>query len=142
MKTAIKFAIAWLALAAVLAFALGEINIPTYLRLVKHGERATATIIQPDCDNHARAFYTFTVGSTHYSNSDVMWTSDCRSLHPGDTILIYYDVTDPTISRAIEPRFGVENELIPIALACLIVPPVLIIVLVAGYRKNKGKWSN
>jgi hypothetical protein len=135
MKTTIKFAVAWLVLAALLAIALGQINISTYLRLLEHGERATATIIRPDCDNHARASYTFTVGSTHYSNSDVMSGRDCQSLHPGDAIQNYYDVTDPTISRAIEPRDGLVNELISIALACLMVPPVLIVGLFAWYRK-------
>jgi hypothetical protein len=140
MKTATKFAIAWLVLAALLALALGRINIPTYLRLAEHGERATATVIRLDCDNHGRAFYTFTVGSTNYSTSDVMWSSNCLSLHSGDAITIYYEVTDPTISRAIEPRLGIENEVIPISFACLMVPPVLIVVLAGWYRENRRNW--
>jgi hypothetical protein len=141
MRAAIKFAIAWLMLAAILVLILGRINLPTYFRLARHGERVTATIVQTDCNNHGRAFYTFQVGPTRYSDSDGMRMFDCRSLHPGDSIPVYYEITDPTISRAIEPWGGLVNELIPIALACLIVPPFMIASFFAWYRKNKTKGS-
>ena len=136
MRPTIKLAIAWIALAAILALLLGRINVPTYLRLIKHGARTTATIVQSDCNNHARAFYTFSVGSRAYSGSDVMWMFDCQPLHPGDGIPIYYDKTDPTASRAIEPQNGLVNDLIPIALACLMVPPLMIAGFIAWHRKR------
>jgi hypothetical protein len=132
----IRFAIAWLVLAGVLAVVFGHFNIPTYLRLAEHGRRTIATIIQPDCGNHAEANYTYTVGSTRYSGRDVMWQLNCDKLHPGDGISIYYDATNPNISRAMEPRTGLINELIPILLACLIVPPLMIAGFVAWYRKR------
>jgi hypothetical protein len=111
-------------------------NLPTLLRLATRGQRATATVVQPTCDNHASASYAFTVGATRYTGSDVM--HDCRSLHPGDSITIYYDTTDPKVSRAIEPQAGIVNEVISIALACLIGPPILIV----GFIANRLKRSN
>jgi hypothetical protein len=93
MKTAITFAIAWAALATVFAFGLAQINIPTFLKLAKHGQRASAAIVQPDCNNHGRASYVFSIGTVQYSGGDTM--TNCSSLHAGDSVLIYYDATDP-----------------------------------------------
>jgi Protein of unknown function (DUF3592) len=142
MKGAIKFAICWLVLAAVLAIALGRVNIPTYLRLARQGERATATIVRPDCGNHAEATYAYDVGSRRYFGRDVMWKLDCGALRSGDSISIYYDTTDPAISRAIEPKDGLINDLIPIGLACLMVPPFFIAAFVVSWRKSKANSSN
>ncbi|MGB6538248.1 MAG: DUF3592 domain-containing protein [Xanthobacteraceae bacterium] len=138
----LRFAIAWLLLAAILALILGSLNLQTLLRLAAHGDRATAIIVQPTCDNHASASYAFNVGATRYSSSDVMSMLDCRSLHPGDSITIYYDTTDPKVSRAIEPEAGIVNEVIPIALACLTAPPIFIAGFIALSRKNRLKGSN
>ena len=110
-----KFAIAWLILAAIFMAMLGPINVPTFLKLLKHGQRTSAEILRLDCDNHNQAEYAFSVEAIRVSSSDVM-TIDCRSLRPGDAIPIYYDATDPTINRASEPVGGLVNELIPITL--------------------------
>jgi hypothetical protein len=136
MRTMIKFAFAWVVLAALFAIGLGQLNVPTFLRLVQHGERTTATIVQPNCDSHANASYTFTVASTHYSGTDVM-AVDCRSLHPGDTIQIYYDVADPTLNRAGDPKARLENELLTIAGMCLIFPPLIIAGACLGWISKK-----
>jgi hypothetical protein len=140
MKTPIKFAIGWLSLAAFFAILVGSLNVPTFLRLVRHGERATATIIQTDCKNHGQATYTFTVGTNRYSNTGNMGmvVANCGSLRPGDNIPIYYDATDPTVNRAAEPMAGLLNELIPIGLMCLIFPPAILFAL----RKEKIILSN
>jgi hypothetical protein len=135
MRPAIRFAIAWFALASLFAVGLWQLNIPTFLRLLRHGERTNATVVKLDCGNHARALYGFTVGSAHYSNSDTMHAG-CDLLHPGDTIAIYYDVTDPTISRASEPKAALENELITIASVCIFVPPLIIASAMAWYKKK------
>ena len=71
-----------------------------------------------------------------------MWMVDCRSLHPGDSIVVYYDKIEPGTNRAAEPRAGIINELIPIALACLIFPPAIIGLLSVQYRRIKAKWLN
>jgi hypothetical protein len=136
----LKVAGAWLLLAAVFALGLGQFNIPTLLRLAKHGERTTAAIVQPDCSNHSRASYRFVVGTAYYSGSDVMQMADCQSLHPGDGIPVYFDLTDPTVSRAIEPRVGLMNELISIAFACLVFPSMVIFAL-GRYRKSRDRHA-
>src|SRR5271165_5773880 len=107
---AIRFAITWLVLATILAIVLGRLNVPTYVKLAERGERVTAAVVRPDCSNHGRASYAFTVGSIGYSGSDVM--HDCRSLRPGESITVYFDRDDPKTNRAIEPRAGLTNELI------------------------------
>jgi hypothetical protein len=140
MTGATKFAIAWLVLAAILALAIGSINLSTYFGLAKHGERTTATIVRSNCDIHSTAFYTFSVGSTRYSGSDRM--TNCSFLQPGDSISIYYDTTDPTISAATEPLAGLVNDLIAIGLACLLAPPTMIGLFLHWYRKNRPRWSS
>jgi hypothetical protein len=129
--------VAWFVLAAVFATCLAQINVPTFLRLIQHGARATAMIVQLDCDNHGQASYTFNIGSTDYSSRGIMWIN-CRSLRPGDSIQIYYDTTDPNVSRTAEPLAGLKNELIPIAIGCLVFPP-LIIFSFARYWKRRAK---
>jgi hypothetical protein len=136
-----KFAIAWLILAAIFAAILGPINVPTYLKLLKHGERTSAEILRLDCDNHNQAEYVFNVGAIGVLSSDVM-ISDCRLLRPGDAIPIYYDVTDPTVNRAEEPMGGLVNELIAITLVCLTFPSLIIVGVSRWPRRNKARPSN
>ena len=142
MRAVFYFAAAWVALATALASILGSVNVPTYIELIRHGERTIATIAETDCNNHEQATYTFTVGTIRFSSKNVMWEYDCGSLHAGDVIQIYYDRNDPTISRAFEPHRGLVNDLIPIAFACLMAPPLMIVSFVIWHRKNKAKWSN
>jgi hypothetical protein len=138
MKTAIAFAIACAALAAIFAFGLAQINIPTFLRLTKHAQQANATIVRTDCNNHGHASYTFSVGSVVYAGGDTM--TNCSFLHPGDSVSIYYDVTDPIISRAKEPSAGLANEIITIVGICLIFPPAIIVAWIWNWRNKIRPW--
>ncbi|HEV2551204.1 MAG TPA: hypothetical protein VGU20_28100 [Stellaceae bacterium] len=140
MRASRTIAISWLALAGAFIAILAPLNIPTYLNLIRHGQKTTAEIRKLDCDNHARAEYAFTVVAAEVLSSDVMST-DCRSLRPGDKILVYYDTVDPTINRAREPVGGLVNELIPIALVCLTVPPLMISAVSRWTNRNKIKSS-
>lgn len=121
MNTRLGYAVAWLIICGAILMALVPLNVPTYLRLVQHGQHATATITQLDCGNHNRASYIFDVGRMHYSSADTM-TVNCETLKLGDRFEVYYDTLNPTLSRAEEPIAALINELIVIGLACLLVP--------------------
>jgi hypothetical protein len=132
-----KISIAWLILAAVLSAILWQINVPRFLGLVRHGERATGEVSRLDCEKHAQASYTFTIEANRYSGTDEM-VSNCDRLQPGDRISIYYDVTNPTTSSAREPRAALINELITIGIGCLLFPPMAIAAFALWSRRNKG----
>jgi hypothetical protein len=127
-----KSTVVWLVLAAIFSVGLGLINVPAILKLLGHGAETTAKIVRLDCENHNRAFYTFSIGTSRYSTSDIIG-DNCRSLRSGDDIPIYYDATDPTISSTTAPRAALLNELVPIGLVCLFFPPMIL----AGWA-----WKN
>jgi hypothetical protein len=135
VRPAIKLAIVWLALAATVVAVTEPFNIPSFLKLVDRGAPATATIVETTCNSHSTASYTFTVGSARYSGSDVV--RDCDLLRPGDQIQIYYDVTDPALSRAGDPRVGLTNEIMAIVLGILIFPTFIVGFIVLETRRAK-----
>ena len=137
MHPAIKFAIAWFVLGILLVFALGRYTVSTYVRLLQRGASANATVVEQDCENGSRALYTFNVGSVQYSNSD-SFAERCLSLHPGDHIAVYYDTADPTISRAVEPKAGLVNELVTIGFIGLLLPPFVIAAALGLFRRNSA----
>jgi hypothetical protein len=125
----------WLALAAAAVAVTEPVNIPSFVKLVTHGAPATATILKMNCDSHSNASYAFTVGSARYSSSDVV--RDCDQLRAGDRIPIYYDVTDPALSRAGDPRAGLTNEIIAIVLGILFFPTFIVGFIVLETRRAK-----
>jgi hypothetical protein len=135
MTVSKRFAVAWLFLALIFGIGLAQINIPFFLKLAMHGERASATIVEPNCKNHNSASYTFNVGSARYSTSGIM-AVDCSSLRSGDSISIYYDKTEPNRSSTQEPLSGIANELITIGFVCLIFPPAIIGALKRGLSRD------
>ena len=135
MRPAVKLALVWLALAATVIAVTEPVNIPTFVKLVNHGAPATATIVKTNCDSHTNASYTFTVGSARYSSSDVV--RDCDLLRAGDQIPIYYDVTDPALSRASDPWAGLTNEIIAIVVGVLFFPAFIVGFIVLETRRAK-----
>jgi hypothetical protein len=66
--------------------------------------------------------------------------TNCPDLKPGNVIEIYYDVRDPSINRAMEPVNGLINELIPIGLACLMCPPLILAAM--KYARDRKRSSS
>jgi hypothetical protein len=134
MKRATVLTIGWLAMAATIAVGIGQINIPTLVKLVKRGAPASATFLKKNCGHHSTASYTFAVGTARYSGTDVM-PGHCRALRPGDRISIYYDVSDPALSRANEPWAALTNEIIFVTLASLMVPTFIVGIILLRNRR-------
>jgi hypothetical protein len=105
---------------------LGSLNVPVIYKLLKHGGQTTARIVRTDCGNHSSGSYAYVVRGVPYLGGDVM-SSDCEQLHKGQEITVYYDLTDPRVSIAEQPMASLENELMFIALVCLVFPPVIMI---------------
>jgi len=134
MKARTKFIIGWLMMAAVILAILVPLTAPTFFRLAERGRRTTASIVKLDCGNHNSASYVFAVNSESYLSGDSMIT-DCRSLHIGDRIAIYYDADDPHLTSATEPISGLVNDFIFIGLSCLLFPPTIIGIVRRRTRK-------
>jgi hypothetical protein len=118
----LKIAIAWIALAVVIAFGLFLLYVPRLVHIIEHGSTAVAAIERLDCPNKGHVRYTFSVGSAQYYFDPVMGIQ-CQALHVGDHALIYYDVTDPNISQLTEPRSSLESVLGLIGTVPLFFPP-------------------
>jgi hypothetical protein len=127
------FALAWLALATVFGSMLYPINMPKLRQLVAHGARATAQVTKLDCANHNRAFYAFRVGIVEYSGHDGM-PGLCEEMR-GETIIVYYDRTNPASSIAREPRAALENETVSIAAVCLLFPTIILFIVSRRLRR-------
>ena len=132
------YALVWFLLALVFAAILSPINVPTFVRLVRHGAKTTAQVTRPECANHNNASYSFVVGSDHYNGRDVMWM-DCNSLRPGDSIAVYYDIGDPSINRATPPMDALINELVTIGLVCLTFPLAIIGWIILGKKRRMAR---
>ena len=62
MKRVLLVLTAYIALAAVLWFGLGSLNIPTYRRLAAESVQGEATITITTCEQHSTVSYTFDAG--------------------------------------------------------------------------------
>jgi hypothetical protein len=128
IRTIAIYLIGWLAIAAVLATIIAPLNVPKLLELKRFGRETGARVVRLDCANHNTAFYTFDVAGHSYTGGDVM-PVDCRSLHKGEKISIFYDQRGPQLSRASEPSGALSNELSSIFGVCLIFPPFIMLGL-------------
>jgi hypothetical protein len=122
-------ALVFLGLALVLGAGLGSLNLPTYLRLARHAEAIGATVIQPDCDNHATFTYRFVVGGRLYTGKGSAISVSCERLRVGDQVEAYYLPGDPETNAPGNVRQALHNEVVSIVLAATVFPFFLILVL-------------
>jgi hypothetical protein len=53
----------------------------------------------------------------------------------GETIIVYYDRTNPASSIAREPRAALENETVSIAAVCLLFPTIILFIVSRRLRR-------
>jgi hypothetical protein len=132
--------------ALVLAFGsvLGSINLPAHFMLATNGERVTGTVVKSDCEKYGLITYTFTAAEHDFTGS-FETGSDCTNIKLGESIEITFSKNDPTQNVIGNPWNPFIEELIPVVVASLLVPAVLLGAIVAGARvksasdNRKGK---
>ena len=94
--------------AAVLVFALLSLysgDTGRFLELTRHGVEARGAVVETICADHDTFRYKFEIGTSSFESigHDGMAT-DCASLKPGDPVVVYYLVKDPSVNVSGSPQ--------------------------------------
>jgi hypothetical protein len=125
----------WLLLAAVFALVTGSLNVPLLERLVAHGVKAQATVIELTPQMHGTVRYQYEVGGEKFEGQRGLWSPNPQVIHVGDSVTIYYDPLNPSRSVAGNPEPMLTNELISVGMATLLAPTFIMLV---WRRKRTG----
>ena len=111
----------WLVLAAVIAIGLGSINWIRYYRLARHGIPTEGLVTSPpDLHNHGVSSYSYAVGQQTFTATD----------HPeaaeGQAITVFYLPADPTVSCPGDPHDRLRGESVPVGMAALLFPTLIV----------------
>jgi hypothetical protein len=121
----IIIAVVWLCLGAPLAILLGSFNVPRFVSILSDEASVMGTVTDTNCDNHATVHYSFEANGRVYRAATAS-SGDCRQVQAGHPLRIYYAAHSPIDNAAVEPWHGLLNEIMPIILAVLLVPPFII----------------
>lgn len=105
----LSFLVRWVMLSALATVFLVLATAPQrnlHTTLSSHGRATTGTVSQSEPDNHDTISYTFVVGGRGYGETDAALppNPDASHLHPGDHVHVVYDIRDPNLSCACDPR--------------------------------------
>jgi uncharacterized protein DUF3592 len=124
-----RFLLLWFVGASLLGFGLGSFNIPNLYPLVRRGVETTGTVTDFEPNNHRTVHYSFDVNGKSYSGSqqggiegEVTSASSVSTRHA-----VFYLPEDPNVSCIGSPTPMLKNEIIPIALAMLFIPPFFLL---------------
>ena len=118
--------IIWLILFFVIAVGIGSLNIPTYIRLVRHCESVNGTVVEIAAKYHNTVRYQYSVANVSYSGQ-TQPEGLANSLRVGEKITVYYDETRPSLSVLRNPRGLLQNEVISVMLAAALMPTIILI---------------
>jgi Protein of unknown function (DUF3592) len=143
-----RFALLWLLGSLVTVFLLAAFTATElegggwhgYLRLSRGSDVTEGTVVRVDSGNHCRADYSYQVSRVTYYGTE----PDC-SARVEDRVVVTYDRADPRLSCLGQARDHLLNELIPMALAGVAIPPFIILTNLATRRwrdDEKGAASS
>jgi hypothetical protein len=121
------FWLAWAVLAVAFTCLQVRYDVPGFIRILRHEASVTAIVTKNEIWNHASVLYSFTFRGRTYTGGDSFTDHPCESYKPGTQIKVYFSSASPEKNRAIDPRAGLWNEAIFIALVCLIFAPLLLV---------------
>src|ERR1700689_3463295 len=119
------FWIGWAILAAGFASILTPLNVPRFVRIIRHEASTTGVVTGTDCDNHASVIFSFGANGTTYTGGESRGDI-CSTVKPGTPITVYYSAQSPKDSVTREPAGELWNEIICISLVCLLGPPIIL----------------
>jgi hypothetical protein len=123
-----RYAIAWLVLAAVTAVGIGSLNWPKYHHMAAVGVSGQASVIQLLPKIHQTVRYEYRVGELEFQGRMQSWQPNppLEQLTVGQPLVIYYDPQHPAESVLGDPKPMLQNETISVALAAIMVPSFLV----------------
>jgi hypothetical protein len=123
-----RYAITWLALAAVIAVGIGSLNWATYYRMVAVGVSGQASVVELLPNVHNTVRYEYRVGGEAFNGQMQSWQPNLplEQLKVGQPLVIYYDPQHPAKSVLGNPKPMLQNETISVALAAIGVPSFIV----------------
>jgi hypothetical protein len=138
-----RYAIAWLALAAVVAIGIGSLNWPEYRRMAVRGISGHAIVVEllPKIHNSVR--YEYYVAGRTLQGQMQSWQPNppLEQLSVGQPLVIYYNPERPEESVLGDPRPILKNETVSIALAALGIPTFIVLVWAWRTSRHRVKQS-
>jgi hypothetical protein len=117
----------------------GQFALFPYLRLIKNGSTATGTVVARDPANHDTVAVRFSVNGGEYlvSSSRVAKpNSEKSALTAGSSVVVYYLPDAPDTATLGDPRQLLQNEAVPVGLAAVLFPTLLVLSVVWRTRRR------
>ena len=111
-------------LALIFGVVASAINMPRFARLRSHGRPVQATVSKTDCANHALVVSSFEVSGVTYEARGTagFQNPDCPTVKAGDSMLVFYLPSDPTVNVLGNVHERWNNEIISVLGATLVLP--------------------
>ncbi|CAN5903706.1 hypothetical protein BH11VER1_BH11VER1_42160 [soil metagenome] len=142
-KTGIRYAIAWLALAAAFCIIIGSLNWRTFSRLTERGVSGSATVIGLFPKNHNTVSYEYHVGDRTFKGQMQSRSPNLPpdQLHVGQSLVINYDPLHSEDSVLGDPKPMLTNETISISLVALIFPTLILFAWKSWQRSTSAQQT-
>jgi hypothetical protein len=124
-----RFLLLWCVGASLLGFGLASFNIPRLYSLVRNGLETTGTITDFEPNNHRTVDYSFDVKGKTYSGSQQggVEGEETSVSSISSRRAVFYLPDDPNVSCIGDPAPMLKNEIIPIVLTMLFIPPFFLL---------------
>jgi hypothetical protein len=129
----------WLILAIAIAFVVGSLNVPLYERLITKGVQTKATVVELTPKIHNTVRYEYQVGGVKFEGQRSPWRPNppTGELAVGDSLVIYYDPSNPSLSAPGDVGPMLTNELISVGMAALLMPTFIVFVLIPKQQERQ-----
>jgi len=119
----------WLVGASLLGFGLGSFNIPNLYPLTRRGVETAGTVTDFEPTKHRTVHYSFDVNGKSYSGSQQggVEGQETSVFSISTRHAVFYLPDDPNVSCIGNPKPMLKNEIIPIVLAMLFIPPFFLL---------------
>ena len=115
----------WLLIVVGVALLVGQVNIPRLYRLASDSVSTIGRVTASHPKNHDTLSYIYTVGGRTYVRDDGA-PGHAVDFAVGQEVLVYYLPADPGVSTLRNPRAGLDNEIVSVALAAVGVATLLV----------------
>ena len=122
------YIVVWMLGAISIAFVLGNLYRPLYVRLVAHGQRVDGVVTAVYPKPHDIVEYTYVVAGRSFHQSQCPWLPNPRTewLRAGDLVTVYYNKQNPAEALLGDPTPKLNNENASIILAAVLLPVIII----------------
>jgi len=124
-----RFLLLWFAGALLVAFGIGQFNVPLLYRLTRRGVKTCGTVTGFEPNNHRTVHYSYRVNDKTYSGAQEGGVGGEASASSNDCEgnVVFYLPERPDVSCISDPAPMLKNEIITVILAMLFIPSFLLL---------------